>query len=979
MAGCVAFIGFSWAAHSEDIGDVARVANRRVPTTTSVSVNRNPVGTDSVSRTNSATSHTTQNVRGRTTTTTRTPIATEHNNVTTTRNTGNVVSRTTTGTVTARTATPTKTSRTTGRTTTQSRTNSRATTVTREDILNRDYSKCKKVFFDCMDEFCANKDAQLKRCACSSRINEFDSVKKQLDAVEDKMLDFNQKLLTVSMDKEDAAALNVATEGETAFLSTTDKSKSKQTLDAIAKKLNTSFDSSNFDNNNLQVLSWSLDVDAAFDNVDSLMGASTTTKTGTALYSAALPVCRQMAAEVCSASDVSLAEGGYQALIEQDCNTVAKTYQTQTAQARSKVQEGSALLDMSRLDVYQKRNSDDILTCKKKMLDMLTDSTVCGDELGKCLDVTGQYINPTTGEVFLKPELINLTTLLSRPDDNATWSTTAKNSTFVNFLNSKKKFLQPAMEHCENIADAVWDSFIEDALAQIKLAQDNKLDSVRQSCTVLTSQCLSDASATLTNFDARALSTFGIAADKTANTMCSDIINSCTTLLKTSNDGTVIAGNEQTNFGDLWNAGVSEINRKTTYESLMQTCREVGRACIIQVCTSTSGNFGLCENIATSINRKSIINHTACWDEVKNCVRSAGTESITDIFANMLDTDDAGMGINFYDIMYDSGNYDSSKIIQDANDANINACKSYAITKTNDSLELILVPTESTCVFDMCSDDCTGDDLFNCRTCRLAERIWGNCEVPPRADLTATASHNKIKTPSSNNTMSTLLYWFAINTGTESELDNCRDTTCGIGFSYDTKTGSCVSTTEMCFENSEHSNSTYCKAPDQITTGASCQCCKSENQDSAGNCCEGGNTVSMTVGSRNYTFCASSDDSIIITEPYDGTDDNQHVLICDGANAEMTVTNNLPTCHGRLIDVTIISSNGVTAYHYRAPTTESNTPYVHEQFISSQDNGTCEYRKTDTGDTYIWRLKGTNQTLCSEQNPTHWSVVFSNP
>ena len=148
-----------------------------------------------------------------------------------------------------------------------------------------------------MDEFCANKDAQLKRCACSSRINEFNTVKKRLAAAEEKMLDFSQRLLTVSMDKEDAEALSVATEGEEAYFATKDTSDSKRTLDAIAKKLKTSFDSSTFDSGS-NVLSWSLDIDSAFDTVDSLRGASTTAKSGTALYSAALPVCREMAAEV---------------------------------------------------------------------------------------------------------------------------------------------------------------------------------------------------------------------------------------------------------------------------------------------------------------------------------------------------------------------------------------------------------------------------------------------------------------------------------------------------------------------------------------------------------------------------------------------------------------------------------------------------------------------------------------------------------
>ena len=78
-------------------------------------------------------------------------------------------------------------------------------------VLSRDYSKCREVFNSCMDEFCANKDAQLKRCACSVRHSEFNKTKSSLNAVEDKLLNFSQRLLTVNMNKEDAEAINQET------------------------------------------------------------------------------------------------------------------------------------------------------------------------------------------------------------------------------------------------------------------------------------------------------------------------------------------------------------------------------------------------------------------------------------------------------------------------------------------------------------------------------------------------------------------------------------------------------------------------------------------------------------------------------------------------------------------------------------------------------------------------------------------------
>ena len=937
MAACFVSIGF-YDAHADGGGDVARAAVRRaIPDTTTVSTT-NTTNTTNYQRQTATIGRVVDT--GARTTAARTvnprPITT-------------VVSRTPTNNLVSRNAINTRTTTTRANTTqpttrVSSRTISRAAsnTVTREDIMSRDYSKCKTVFFDCMDEFCANKDNQLKRCACSSRIHEFDSVKKQLEAVDDKMLDFNQRLLTVSMEKEDAAALNVATEGETAFLATKDTSASKRTLDAIAKKLNTSFDSSNFDNSSMNALSWSIDIDSAFDTVDSLRGASTTTKTGTALYSAALPVCREMAAEVCAESDISIAEGGYQALIEQDCNTVAKTYKSQTDHARAQVLESSALLDMSRLNIYQQRNSDDILTCKKKMLDMLTDSTVCGDGLGKCLDVTGRYIDPSTGQAFLSPELVYLDSLLTRPTGDGTWSGTSGNASFVSFLNSKKKFLEPAMEQCQDIADSVWTAFVEDALSQIKLAQEAKLEEVRQSCTKLTSECLSDATESIKNFDARALSTFGIIADKTANAMCSDIMNACTALMGES-DAT-----------HKWETGVSQIVTNTTYETMMQTCRQVGRACIIQVCTSTSGNFGLCESISNSVNRKSILNNTVCWNEVKECIASVGESSIDSIIEELGKTNDE-MNLNFYKTMYANAN-----------------------------------PTP---INQMCVDECHGSEsnLFECRVCRLAESIWGNCEYESTTELADGMTNKIIATP--DTVSATLLYWFAINTGTDDNSESCRSAPCSAGkiAIYDEEDGAltCIDKATACFVDYKTSGLTGCSEDKTINIGLSnnnprCNCCPNGAKDSAGNCCASG----YSITEDGITYCVSSPNSIVMTEPYT-TLNYPLVYICD--NGEITTYydrydhKTYPKCTGTLIGVAL--ENDVPV-HYFAGTSK----YVTEQMMYAPTGATptqCMRSGKESSSTYdpttmsahsgnynYWRKFDEWSHICTQTTPQHWSVVF---
>ena len=872
--------------------------------------------------------------------------------------------------------------------------------VTASDIMNRDYTTCRSVFYDCMDEFCANKDSQLKRCACSARANDFDDIRQQLSAAEDKLLDFSQRLLTISMDKEDAEALYQATEGELAF-NQEDTSASKQLLDEIADKLNTTFDTSNFDAN-LAPISLSLNTDAAFDSLDSLSGTSTTAKSGTALYTAALPVCREMAMEVCTSDELAIAESGYQMLIEQDCNTVARAYETQQNQAREQIRESSALLDMSRLNNYQTRNSDDILTCKRKMLDLLTSTSVCGENMEKCLDISGQYIDPSTGDAILTPNLVNLGNLITRPTGNQTWTSVPGNDKFVSYLNSKKLFLESATENCEDIADTVWDQFIDDALAQIKLAQDAKLEEVRQSCTTLTAQCLSDAAESLEDFDARALSIFGVAADKTVKQMCAQVQSACTALLDTIDAGTD------------WSSGMTEIANDKTYDTIIQTCREVGRNCIIQSCKSISGNFGLCEDIQTSVNRKSIINRTACWDEVVDCVASAGGDTIDQITAQLVAgriIDGAGTFYNnIYGIEYNSGMTTTGP----------NDIKNTCITADDD--------TSKKCIYDICFDVC-GDpnsvdengqsnnpkkDSSECHICRIAESIWGNCETHPTASLQVKGSHNKIKTPTSGQS-DTLLSWFAKNTNTQNDSDNCRDTSCGPGFipTWDAKTNStiCISAENV------SSDGLMCPITDNYTQtvifagtadGTAFTNCCSVDQDggpqgtpmdelnkATDNCCLDsvqkinglntmvtGNYFGFDDAEPDGSFCMPSDisgeDNHVVAKYKEGNDDI-YIVCVGGTPGAADKTDTYPsgqkkTCSkGRyvLVNGTSYNTPKYTTYKDGTPVTDLSTiPTYPTQFyrLSNYSEGTNNICTMDTD--------GTWPEDCGDVEPAAWLIKY---
>ena len=893
----------------------------------------------------------------------------------------------------------TRTPKTTGRTATPViRTLSRAatnTTKTRESVMQRDFGKCKSVFFDCMDEFCANKDAQLKRCACSTRANEFRNTQKSLNNVEDKLLDFSQRLLQVNMDPADAAVINIESEGERAYNQTRDKTASKKTLDEIAKKLNTSFDSAENSGGGMSALTWSLDADSAFDSVDSLSGTSTTAKSGTALRNAALPICRDMAVEVCDDDDMSLVENSYNMAIEQDCNTVQKSYATQTQNARTKILESGALLDMTRLNDYQDKNSDDVLTCKSKMLNMLTDTNVCGTDLTKCLDISGRYINPTTGEAFLSPELINIATLLVRPSNGDTWSRVPANSSFVSFLNTKKKYIEPATKNCESIADDVWDGFIDDALAKIKLAQNAKLEDVRQSCTKLLSECLDNAKTELSEFDSRALSTFGVMTDKTANALCENVKTSCAAIMAYSPDDTQITFNsDDPNSADYrinWTDGTTDIAARETYNTIINTCREVGRDCIINSCKSITGNFGLCESINGSVNRHSILTRAACWDQVYECVAKASEQSLSDI-RNILPTA-SSVPQTLYERMYGASldNYEQEFINS----------TDYA-TLSSDDQQLGIQDAHS--VYDVCrrttNNVCApvsgGNDpqTAECYKCRITEQIWGNCKSEPNNKQT-----NAILIPDDAN-QTTLLSWFAKNTHTQGIANSCATSICPAG-----KIDMLVNGQTQC---KDPSGVLQCPSGDPILCektftipvngGTKYNCCTSNMQDSWGNCCENGYTsaiVDHMGGLLDSTVTSTSNvctrnnniSSITLVAKYQtaintNTSYNTYIF-CDG-----TVSGNssVPTelmCSGQYFS--LICYTGTNDCQYYVKLSVSSAQDLDDIYNTNRNyniNTFINYDKDDTNYCPINNVYKYKYKL--EEDPTathgvHWTCATNCP
>jgi hypothetical protein len=554
------------------------------------------------------------------------------------------------------------------------------------------------------------------------------------------------------------------------------------------------------------------------------------------------------------------------------------------------------------------------------------------------------------------------------------------------------------MESCQDISASVWNAFVEDALAQIKLAQERKMEDMRQSCTSLTTKCLASSAKSISDFDARALSVFGVSADLTVNAMCAGVKDACNALL----DGDV----------NGWDKGMTDIATDKTYATIMQTCTEVGKNCIIQNCKSISGNFGLCENIDRSVNRHEILNQQACWDEVMACVASAGNNSINEIFAkaNWRTDQSADYGRKYlYSPFYGP----------DSNHP-------YHVTQKS-----LLCPSpfeydpNCTRVFDVCYKYCEDGTINDgeCRNCRLTEKIWGNCEYDSNQALDGICNPsdpgkpecksfqtNKILQPKDGS--ETLLWWFAKSTNTSSSVRSCSNT-CPSGYKKAFNIGAQISICAK--EQNVYDDLVNCEGGAGVKIAQDFKnCCSTNSTDAFGNCCmnykvtsdpetyysdadpafnfsNGVCTDSASVNSNNISFAVGYADS--------GKD---YILLCMGGMESRNVLDEISEnisdycddhdcypdgqtaeCKGRyvLVDKNAETYIGPNYNESAPPSVDASKPLAYSYYIDAK-SGTqtsCYYGCTDkTCGSYAWGIN-VNGVVNSSVIPAGACGVVTSP
>lgn len=469
--------------------------------------------------------------------------------------------------------------RTTMRNTTTRNVSARATTTTNSTVETRtgtEYEQCKTAFFTCMDQFCYLKSDVYRRCSCSDRVFDFQDITETYQKASEQLSEFSENLDVVGMTKEQATAMKTASEGENAL--TDDKTASRQLLQAIMNSIKgeDAYVSGKYQDLNSIIIS--PDMSYAFGMEDSaqLIAAYN----GTALYKSVFPKCRSIVQEDCNKASLQRAINAYLMTIEQDCNTIEAALQKQQKSLKAATYQSSAMLDLARVENRQKHNSDDVATCLENVESAIQSDEVCGADYHKCLDY-GQFIDVTTGapltgvtDFYKLGELLTFKTDTDLKDQKL--STIAKNRQFVQFFENKtKKFAENALDKCTENADFVWQQYLDKALLDIYYAQQDKVQTIKQSCLDLVANCydkqsisIANAMANLTGDSSLLLkpATISLTAE-----MCSNYITSCNGMF---NDDVIQAYMDNKDKTDSLNA-----------------CRAIAQQCFNSFGGTGYGNF----------------------------------------------------------------------------------------------------------------------------------------------------------------------------------------------------------------------------------------------------------------------------------------------------------------------------------------------------------------------------------------------------
>lgn len=413
-----------------------------------------------------------------------------------TANTNNIRTATVSRAAIAPTRTQSRTNKTTIRNT--MRTARAATTpqAGQSNLFNPDYNTCRDAYFTCMDQFCATANDTYRRCICSSKLSEIQARERALGQTADQLNDFkNLNLSVIDKTSAEVTAMLSATAGEYAQENTQDKSNSAKQLAGISEVLSKSKSQSLSTQGTLDIAG---NINAIWSTSDLAGGANIANLTGEALYNAVHAQCSEMVIDKCGSSALqNMVTTAYGMYIENDCSALISALDTQKKNANTSIRQTEREMQLARLENYKAHNSTAINECIAQVRTDITADTACGPDYIHCLDVTGLYLNRETGEPIYTPSFYQLENITSMSGDTLTNQT---NRLLVSELNRKRAYAERGLDTCRDIADAVWDEFVRQAISEIYQGQQERVRQVKNECLEVVNKCYDEKNQSLKDF-----------------------------------------------------------------------------------------------------------------------------------------------------------------------------------------------------------------------------------------------------------------------------------------------------------------------------------------------------------------------------------------------------------------------------------------------------------------------------------------------
>ncbi len=393
--------------------------------------------------------------------------------------------------------------------------------------LGQGYEACRDSYFTCMDQFCAARDETYRRCACSSRLDEIRATERALNQTSDQLQDFKDtNINAISKTGAEVNAMFSATVGENAQANAKDESGSAAALAGISAVLSGTRNKALSNAGQLDIAG---DINSIWATANLTAGADIMTLMGERLYNAVHGQCVEFASANCpSKSSLDMAVSAYGMYIENDCQTLASALGKNVVAAEGAIRQTEREMNVARLENYDTHNSASINECLVKVRGDITGNLACGTDFSRCLDLSGRFLNVTTGEPIYSTDFFKFEKMLSLDGDVLRNQT---NKFLIDELNHKKEFAKQSLDTCRDVSEEVWNEFLRQALAEIYQAQQAKVREVKDSCIDVVNQCMDEKTGQLRDFsDTKKPQQLLAARLELSEQMCREKLDTCSNL-----------------------------------------------------------------------------------------------------------------------------------------------------------------------------------------------------------------------------------------------------------------------------------------------------------------------------------------------------------------------------------------------------------------------------------------------------------------